>query len=391
MITLLLGAAMAQSPDFRSHLDQAKFFVRRGWADDALAELERAAATEDGRIDPDVWWLLAQVRLELGDLAGAEDAAEKAHSYARTDEQVHAASALASFLREAFGTLRVDSSPGGLSSTLEVARSEPLVDPAVAAYFARLTASLSGEGSQLPRDIELPIGAYALNGVPAEITAHETTEVILLPDQIRAPHKTASQLLRVDGAIGLHSWLELADSHGIVGPQIELGLRQLTGPVVLGGSVTWTPQPHARRDVAPVYGIGAGSISARIGAPLPSPFGVFTPAIGYRLAVVPGVELSCASPDWSCTEADTADLWIYANALVHAPFVELGLEFGDALRKTRWSPGVRAVGELGFAQLPSGGTSRLVSGGEFMYTVDAATRSRTSPGLTLALTLSHGL
>ncbi|MCO4743418.1 MAG: hypothetical protein KC912_01430 [Proteobacteria bacterium] len=390
MITLFLAAAFAQSPDFRSHLDQARFFVKRGWAEDALDELESAIKTDDGRIDPEVWWLLAQVRLELGDLAGAETAAEKAHSYARSEEQLHSAAALASFLRDHFGTLRVDSNPGGLQSSLRLSREQALVDPAVAAYFERLVTESAANATRLPVDLELPVGEYTVNGKTVRIAPHEVHPVTLAADQLIAG-RTASQLFRMDGAIGVQSWLGLSDAHGPAGPQLEVGVRRLAGPIALGASIRWAPQPHARRDVAPVYGVGAIGAGLRIGMPVVTTAGVWTPAVGYRLSVVPGVEIACDSPSWQCADSDSADLWVYTNAWVHSPFVELGFEFGDAMRNNRWSPGVRASGELALGQLPAQGTAKLVTGSQVAYTLSSDARSSIGAGLAISLTLSHGL
>jgi len=70
MIALLLTVcALAQEPaaqsDFQAMVDQARFFLKKDWYQDAAGELEAAVATEDGRLDHDAWFLLASVRFEL--------------------------------------------------------------------------------------------------------------------------------------------------------------------------------------------------------------------------------------------------------------------------------------------------------------------------------------
>ena len=88
----LVATAAAQDGDFRSYVDQARFFLRKGWYEDALVELEKARAHPDGALDPEVWYLLANVRYHLGDVPAAKRAAEKAHSQSRTEAQLQQAS-----------------------------------------------------------------------------------------------------------------------------------------------------------------------------------------------------------------------------------------------------------------------------------------------------------
>ncbi|TNE89108.1 MAG: hypothetical protein EP330_11760 [Deltaproteobacteria bacterium] len=389
MIWLTLLVAFAQDPDFRSHLDQAKFFAKRGWMEDAREELDKAITSEDGRVDPDVWWLLASVRLELGDLAGAEAAAEKAQTYARDEELLHAASALATFLRESFGTLRIDSDPGGLTTRLELATEASFADPAVAAYVARVVATSAEQGTRLPVDLELPVGAFAVNGIAAEVAANEVHTVTLTPAQLLAP--AGSQLWRIDVALGAQSWVGVSPSLGPVAPSAALGLRRLAGPLSLAVTATWHPQPFARVDKNPVYGAASASLDASVGASLRAPFGVWTPALGYRVGSVAGAELACSSTDWSCATDGPSDLYVYAPQLVHGPVGSVWLELGDARRKSVWAPGVRAHGGLVMHSLAAAGSAQVVGGSSVDYTVESADRGGIAPTFGLSLTLSHGL
>lgn len=389
MIALLVALAGAQESDFRSHLDQARFFLKRGWTTDALDELETAVATEDGRVDPEVWWLLAQVRLELGDLAGAEAAAESAHSNARTDEQLHAASALAGFLRETFGTVHVDSDPGGLTTRLELSVPESFLDPAIGAYVERLAATHLEEGSRLPVDLQLPLGAYTVNGQAVEVSANTTSEIRLTPDELLAP--SASQLWRGHFGIGTTSLAGISTAHGPLGPSLEAGVRRLAGPISFSAEVAWRPQAHARADVAPVYAASGSALTMKMGAPIASGLGVWTPALGYRIAAVPGVELACTSAAWVCDADGEADLFVYATAWAHGPLASLWLEFGDAQRKSVWAPGVRANAGLALAGLPSAGSADVVDGASVDYTVASGSQRKIGFDLGIAFTLSHGL
>ena len=51
--------ALASDEDFRSYLDQARFFLRKEWYADAREQLEKAVSTQDGKLDPEAWFLLA--------------------------------------------------------------------------------------------------------------------------------------------------------------------------------------------------------------------------------------------------------------------------------------------------------------------------------------------
>ena len=78
--TLAWGAEPGQAEDaaVQHAMDQAKLFTRRGWVEDARAELEAAAATPAGAESAALWWALAGARLSLCDAEGAWLAAERA-------------------------------------------------------------------------------------------------------------------------------------------------------------------------------------------------------------------------------------------------------------------------------------------------------------------------
>ena len=74
-----------------------------------------------------------------------------------------------------------------------------------------------------------------------------------------------------------------------------------------------------------------------------------------------------------------------------APTAALGLALGDALRKTRWSPGVRATGSYAMGRLPASGTARVLGQEDVQYDVQSDARPLSGLGYGLVLTLSHGL
>ena len=105
-MTVFAAVALAEdteNPDFRGHIDQARFFLRRGWTTDAAAELERAVATPDGALDPEAWFLLAQVRYDLADLHRARLAADRALVHSRDAATAERTRELLMFIREKFG------------------------------------------------------------------------------------------------------------------------------------------------------------------------------------------------------------------------------------------------------------------------------------------------
>ncbi|MEQ1567986.1 MAG: tetratricopeptide repeat protein, partial [Myxococcota bacterium] len=121
--------APVSSADFRSYLDQARFFLRKEWYDDAREQLELAVSTEDGKLDAEAWFLLAKVRYELGDLQGARFAADRALVHSQDDEQARQTHELLTWLDQKFGYVTLDAPYDGVRAIVEVELQSTIFDP----------------------------------------------------------------------------------------------------------------------------------------------------------------------------------------------------------------------------------------------------------------------
>ena len=155
MIGMLLAMAHAAptqelEADYRSYLDQAKFFIKRGWPADAEQQLELATRHPDGELDPEVWFLLANVRYDLADLVGARQAAEKALTQSRDPQQAATTREWLNFLDDRFGMLELIPPRPGLSTRVTLELQGMILDPELKEWYARALERLEGS-VDLPR------------------------------------------------------------------------------------------------------------------------------------------------------------------------------------------------------------------------------------------------
>lgn len=192
MITLWLSLH-ALADDARSHLDQARYFVKQEWYDDALEQLVKAVGREEGDADPEAWFLLAQVRYHLCDLPGAREAANTAVDRASDPDHRRQTREFATFLSERFGLVQLTSNRASAKPiTLEL--DSTLYDPDLKLYVSRLSARLGSAPLALPAILGLPVGEYRMNGALVQVDAGKTT--------LFDPNRPHGQ--------GQRAWLELA-------------------------------------------------------------------------------------------------------------------------------------------------------------------------------------
>jgi hypothetical protein len=221
-VNWFLVAHIAEADD--DALAEARFSIKKHYWGDALDQLDRYTATPDGRIDPEAWYLLAQVRYELLDLEGAGEAAERAHSYSRNDQELEQASSYAAFLRENFGIVHLKASHEGLAGSVKVELTVALLDPNLDAWFDRQKKKLAGR-QVLPLNFGLPAGTYKINGHEITVNPGVATEVELSAGDI-AGGGALLQLSRVELGAGLGSWFGSRTSNLLPSPRAQLSVLQ---------------------------------------------------------------------------------------------------------------------------------------------------------------------
>ena len=243
--------------DYRSYVDQAKFFLKKDWYVDAEAQLSLAVAHPDGRLDPEAWFLLARVRFELADLPGARDAADHALTQSRDDEQARQTEELLTFLQQRFGSLQLISTRAGVSTKIDVVLTSVLLDPQLKAYYTQIAGRLK-EPVVLPLEIGLPAGSYTINEQVIQVGSGSAQSV---PIALSALGLQTTELT-ISGGFG--TWMGPQATHLLPSPGTELGVHVPFGTFVVGARGGWWVQP---RDTP------AGSCTGTAAGPWGSPLG----------------------------------------------------------------------------------------------------------------------
>ena len=375
------------SVDYRSFLDQARFFVKRGWYPDAEEQLEHAVATEDGRLDPEVWFLLAQVRYELADLAGARDAADRAMVNSHDELQTRETRELLTFFEQKFGFVELVAPVEGAATKLEVTLSSTLFDPDLKEFLNRLLIRLDAAPIVLPYPLGLPAGTYTINGEQVVVERGGQTT---LDTPLVGTKALALQTLQLEIGAGAAFAFGPRAAHWIPAPTTQLSVSvPLGGRVVVGGLVDWTPTPYRSQSGALGVAAGVGGIGARLGLELPrtQPM-VVRPSVGWRVGRLGAAELPCAVASGAATCAQDApgQLYVYLPGLVQTPFVELSAHYQDRRKRSTWGAGLKLVAEYSFASLSGAGEATGRDAQAFSYTV--SDRAWAAPGLRAMASLS---
>jgi hypothetical protein len=359
------AAFASDTQDFRSHLDQARFFLRKEWYGDALEELERAVATADGKLDPEAWFLLAKVRYELGDLPGARFAADRALVHSRDQDQARQTHELLTFFEQKFGFVKIEAPVSGTSTHLVLTLESTLFDPDLKRWVNRVVEQLQ-EPVTLPYELGLPAARYVINGTEVEVVAGSTLSVSPRLERA-APAPLPS--VRLEVGLGASGALGERVSNLLPAPTTDLGVGLPLGPVALGLTGSWSIQPYETRDGSVVMSLGVFSVGARLGIEVPIAKLDLRPSATWRLASVPGVEVGCASTGstWTCDGAATAneELFVYTAALAHA----IGAELAATTRPEPLGFGIKVAGEAVLGALPRDGNA-VGPDGPLDFTVD---------------------
>ena len=394
MIALFPIAVAAPAPeeeveDYRSHVDQARFFLRKEWYDDARDQLELAVASEDGRLDPEAWFMLAKVSYELGDLSRARYAADRALVNSRDAEQIRQTDELLQFFEERFGLVTVEAPHDGMASRVDIELRSTIFDPDLKLWLNRVQATLD-RPVVLPYTVGLPAGRYLVNGVEVEVAAGSETTV---SPPIRSRSPRTLQVVEVELGLGATALIGRPVANLLPAPTAELSIGLPIGPLVVGAMADLSPQPYTTRVGALQAGPQGFAGGAQVGFELPGtqPL-VVRPSLAWRYVSLPGFEAACArGATWTCAvDAPVRQLYLYVPTTAHAAAVELAVMYQDRARRSGLGAGAKASGELWFGRLPAAGEA---SGelGPVSYEVPDAAGSFTAGGVRILATLSYAL
>ncbi len=390
LLPLVAFAQEEVAEDFRGHLDQARFFVRRSWYEDAERELEAAVRHPDGRYDPEAWYLLATVRYELLDVEGAREAGARAHTYSRTDDQLQSAAGFSAFVHEQFGLVEVRAPHAGLTGRLDIELTGLLFDPNLKSYLEKLQDQQRGR-HLLPVRFGLPVGTYTINGQEVEVGAEALT-VVDLPSGRLGTGPTLTRLLEAEVALGFSTWVGPAASNLLPGFTGQVAVDLPVGPVRAGLMFDWAPRAYTMIDGQTDLNPAGGSLGARVGVEVPGtdPLTVRLSA-GYRYAFVPGLELTCAAngTSYDCGPDAEADLVLYAVGRAHVPLLELAVHSLAPSRSSGVGFGIKGIVERAFGSFPGEGAATVLTNGEPMvFKTDPAESTWQATGLRVMANLS---
>lgn len=358
-----LAPAVAAEPvadlDYRGAVDQARFQIRKGYFEQAEQDLERASQHPDGAVDPEVWFLLAQVRFELADLPAARDAAHRALTFARDADQQAATASLTDLLDQSYGLVKVDGIQPGLSWHPRIEAAGPLFDPEQQAYVDRLVKRLRKDKPKLPLVVGLPVGTWDVNGETVEIATEDRANVALGLRKAGGSLAAAS-LAWLEVGTGIALWFG-SDENLLPTPDTQVAITApIGGPWALGAVVHWTPTAIATEDGKYQFDSRAITAGLRIG-PLIDDGELFLlrPAIGWRSGSIAGVRLTCTTDGAEAVCGDMpADVVVYANGTTHIGFVEVAADYLDRRRTSGFGAGVKLILEHGLVSLPASSDTR---------------------------------
>lgn len=371
----------------RGHLDQARFFLRKGWLGDARAEVERALGHDSGALSPEAWWLLSRIAYGQLDLTEARRAAERAQTESRDPRWLEVTAAWATTLAEGYGEVRILGAYEGLDARLAFDNTSPLFDADARTFFAGVRDARERAIVPLPITVGLPVGAYTVNGEAFTVSPGRRTDVNLPAAKVR-PKGLPPPRWQIEGQLGGGAWLSDRLAHG-PGAHLRATAGLVVGPIVVSAVGSWTPRLLELPDgtVAPTaaeLSVG-GQLAARIEAFAPL---WLLPAVGYRAARIPGVPLDCALGEpITCGDAEVAELVVLGDVAAHVPYVDLGVAWMPRPRKGTIQAGfgVHLIAEWAWGVLPDTATASFVRAPrEVGYVVADDARGWSAPAVHLA-------
>jgi hypothetical protein len=360
------GAAPAEDAAVQHAMDQAKLFSRRGWVEDARAELEAAAATAAGAESAALWWALAGARLTLCDAEGAWLAAERAAALTEDEAARAEALAFAADLRGQHGVLTVSAPHDGMFSRLQLEPQSMLLNPEHKRCVQALSLAWT-HGVSLPARVALPLGDYAVQGQTVTVGPNAESNLPLAMGQLGAKGFSALQVSRLELASGVSTLFGAQADHYAPSLELQVAFTQPVAGWLIGATVDWSVRSWVMVDAGPAGSARSVAGGVRLGRELMigGPLAL-RPTLGYRYGVIPGVALGCvggSGEGLSCdTTPEATDDWaVYASALAHIPTAELSMNYRRAGRTTALGLGVRAGVDLVLGAPQSPGQAKVTT------------------------------
>ncbi|MBO84787.1 MAG: hypothetical protein CL927_05465, partial [Deltaproteobacteria bacterium] len=189
-----LVPVVAAERDMQTHLRQARLFQRKGWTQDAVREVAMARSTAEGRQEPNVYTLSAQLAFEIDDIVGARCLARAAIDLQRSGEATEKARALLRELNRTFGFLTIYTSGDATTATFKVTPPKLFATAELKTYAERMVTDLARR-HPLPVSVALPSGQYTINGQAITVLPGEAQDLTLHPR--RTQPAWASPMLRL--------------------------------------------------------------------------------------------------------------------------------------------------------------------------------------------------
>jgi hypothetical protein len=365
VIPLLAGSAWAApGDDYRSYLDQARFFLKKGWTKDAREQLELAVSTEDGRLDPEAWMLLAKVAFEGHDLVRCRFAADRALVQSRTDEQARQARELLEFVDAQFGTIVVHGPQDGATARLRLELSSLQLDPDLAAWIDAVRAA-AAEPVVLPYVLGLPAGDYQVNGERVTVSPGARVEV--------APRL---------GGVDWRSVAVEVDAQGVLtagaraddllpAPLLGLAVSVPVGALDLGVGGTVGLQPHTTPTSTTAATVVGGLLRAGWVLPVEGPF-LLRPSLVVDVSRAAGFGAPCAARagGFGCgLDAPARQLVVYPTGLAVGAGGEVAAIWQNRRRARSVGLGLRLGGGVRAVTLPASGSAEVAGAGEVSWTL----------------------
>ena len=402
MILFLLASlvALAGSPqvDVEKHVGQARLYAKKGWHEEAMKELQDALQTDAGRASFDLHALAAQVSYELWDAEAAILYAGHAADLTPDVSQAASMRQYHDYLERTFGVLLVSGPYEGMTTSLEVERTTPLLDPSLKEWNSSLAHHLQ-KRQVLPRRISLPSGAYRVNGLDVTVDAGKVVPLQLPMGALNARGLAALQVSRLEVATGVGVIFSERLSNLRPSLDVQVGVLQPVGKFLLGAQTTWSARSYTvlgdrpvRNPYAYTLGISVGR-EVLLGGPL-----VIRPALGVRYGFLPGVALACnqvggkahAPESYVCEDPDKErdwdpELYVYSISRVVLPHVGLSLETRRTRATSAVALGMKGVVEPLWGFLPSPAQANVGVDGS---PVDYVTRGEAFQGVSIRI-LAH--
>ncbi|MBM4366343.1 MAG: hypothetical protein FJ102_09005 [Deltaproteobacteria bacterium] len=346
MLLLASLAAAAESADY--HAAQARIFFKKGWYDDAEAEVEQGLALAPDNVD------LCGLCVELAgreadiDRVLACAARGAASSHGSTDARA-ALSQVESFVRQNYGWIELRGPEGQHRARVTVEPPRILLD-AELKRTATLAAARAAQGLDLPARIGVPTGDWMVAGRPVRVEAGQIASVRLPAEAFAASAGRGPRFELAMGGVG-YTGEALGNLHP--GAAMELGASVPAGPLRLGAAFSWEARSYSVQngpDQGSPYTFGG---ALRLGADLDLGGAlVLSPALATYAVMMPGLELACDGAPLACRIASPSEGEepVYATGAAVAPAIDVGLHY----RTGRWLLGVRgtAAWVLGLAPSP---------------------------------------